>query len=191
MATKGIFCLEGLWDNDLKRKSTVQPILNMLEVNDGVKYIHQDVATIEELEFYLKQWKQARYRNFPILYLAFHGENEALLIGKEEYSLDRLGEMLYEACYNSIVMLASCSTLKTDRRNLKRFLRKTKALALCGYKSRVDWMLAAAFELLLLSELQKIEFSGRGIGTIERQVKSFGSNFSDLEFSIITKKELR
>jgi hypothetical protein len=58
MATKGIFCLEGLWDNDLKRKSTVQPILNMLEVNDGVKYIHQDVATIEELEFYLKQWKQ-------------------------------------------------------------------------------------------------------------------------------------
>ena len=52
-------------------------------------------------------------------------------------------------------------------------------------------MLAAAFELLLLSELQKIEFSGRGIGTIERQVKSFGSSFSDLEFSIITKKELR
>ena len=188
---KGIFCLEGLWDNDLKRKSTVQPILSMLEVNGGVKYIHQDVATIEELEFYLKRWKQARYRKYPILYLAFHGENEALLIGRKEYTLDQLGTILQNSSPDSVIMLASCSTLKTDRRNLKRFLQRTKALAICGYKSRVNWMLAAAFELLLLSAFQEIEFSGRGIGAIERHVVSFGSHFDDLQFTMITRKELR
>jgi hypothetical protein len=51
-------------------------------------------------------------------------------------------------------------------------------------------MLAAAFELLLLRNCRRLSFP-EGNGTIERQVKSFGSSFSDLEFSIITKKELR
>jgi len=187
MAAKGIFCLEGLWDNNLKRKSSVQPILNMLEVNSGVPYIHQNVATVEELEFYLSRWKQARYRNFPILYLAFHGEIEALLIGKYEYTLDRLSTQLNESCKNSIIMLASCSTLKTDIRNLKRFLNKTRALAICGYKSKVNWMLAAAFELLVLSSLQETDFSGRGVKAIERQVMTFGNQFSELDFTIVTK----
>jgi len=187
MAAKGIFCLEGLWDNDLKRKSTVQPILNMLEVNSGVPYIHQDVATVEELEFYLSRWKQTRYRNFPILYLAFHGEIEALLIGKYEYTLDRLSSLLNESCRNSIIMLASCSTLKTDVRNINRFLKKTRALAICGYKSKVNWMLAAAFELLVLASLQDTDFSGRGVRAIERQVRNFSNQFSELDFTIVTK----
>lgn len=190
MAPKGIFCLEGLWDNDLKRKSSVQPMLNMLEVNSGVPYIHQDVATVEELEFYLSRWKQARYRNFPILYLAFHGENEALIIGKYEYTLDRLSNFLNESCKNSIIMLASCSTLRTDIRNIKRFLRKTNALAICGYKSKVNWMQAAAFELLVLASFQDTDFSGRGVRTIERQAKLYGNQFSDLNFTIVTKPSI-
>lgn len=191
MAGKGIFCLEGLWDNDLKRKSTVAPILSMLEVNGGVRFIHQDVATVPELEYYLESWKQARYRGYPILYLAFHGDSETLLIGKHEYTIDKLAEILNGSCKNSIVLLASCNTLKTDRRNIKRFLRKTGALAICGYKSRVNWMLAAAFELLVLSAFQETEFSGRGVGAIERQVISFGKQFSELDFTIVTKRELR
>jgi hypothetical protein len=190
MAAKGIFCLEGLWDNNLRRKSTVQPILNMLEVNSGVPYIHQNVATVEELEFFLSRWKQPRYRNFPILYLAFHGENEALLIGKIEYTLDRLSTLLLESCKNSIIILASCSTLKTDLRNINRFLTKTRALAICGYKSKVNWMLAAAFELLVLASLQDTDFSGRGLRAIERQVRIFGNQFSDLDFTIVTKARI-
>jgi hypothetical protein len=188
MTAKGIFCLEGLWDNDLKRKSTVGPILNMLEVNGGVPYIHQDVATVEELEFYLSRWKLARYRSFPILYLAFHGDDEALLIGKLKYTLDRLSITLSDSCKNSIILFASCSTLKTDVRNLKRFLRKTSALAICGYKGRVNWMHAAAFELLILSTLQETDFSGKGINAIERQVRMFGNQFNGLDFTIATKK---
>lgn len=188
---KGIFCLEGMWDDNLKQKSTVQPILHMLEVNGDVRYIHHDVATVEELEFYLSRWKLARYRGYPILYLAFHGEEEKLFVGDIEYNIDRLGEMLSDSCANSIVMLASCSTLNTDKRNIKRFLRKTRALAICGYKSRVNWILSAAFEILVLSAFQETEFSGRGISTILRQVKTVGSHFSELEFTMITRRELQ
>jgi hypothetical protein len=191
MPYKGIFCLEGLWDNDLKRKSTVQPILSMLEVNSGVKYIHQDVATIQEFEFYLESWKLARYRGYPILYLAFHGDNESLLIGKEVYTLDRLADILAESCRNSVLFFASCNTLRTDKRNIRRFLRKTQALAVCGYKSRVNWMLAASFELLVLSAFQEMEFCGRGIGLMERKINVFGNRFRELDFSILTRRELR
>jgi hypothetical protein len=191
MNSKGIFCLEGMWDSDLKRKSTVQPILNMLEVNNSVRYIHHDVATIEELEFYLGKWKNGRYRGYPILYLAFHGENETLLIGDSEYSLDRLGTILEGACRSTILLLASCNTMKTDRRNIKRFLRQTEALALCGYKSKVSWTLSASFELLLLSSFQEIEFSSRGLKMMENKVRTFGNLFSELDFSIVTRRELR
>jgi hypothetical protein len=190
MVSKGIFCLEGIWNSDLQRKSTVQPILNMLEVNSGIKYIYQDVATIEELEFYLDKWKQLRYRRYPILYLAFHGEHGLLLIGKKKYTLDRLAEYLERSCSRSILLLASCSTLKTDIRNIKRFLRKTHALAICGYKSEVSWMLAAAFELLVLSALQEIDFTGRGIGAIERRIRSFGELFTKLDFTVVTRKAI-
>jgi len=179
-----------MWNSDLEAKSTVEPILSMLEINGCVRYIHHDVATVEELEFYLNKWKLARYRRYPILYLAFHGEMEKLLIGDTEYSLDRLGLLLQDACKNAVIILASCSTLKTDIRNIKRFLRKTGALAICGYKSKVSWMLSAAFELLVLSALQDTEFSGRGVGAIERKIRSFGSHFSELDFSIITRKDL-
>jgi len=188
---KGIFCLEGLWNNNLKHKSTVQPILDMLELNGGMKYIHHDVATISEFEFYLRCWKQPRYRNFPILYLAFHGENEAILIGKKCYTLNQLSTILVDSCNNSILFLASCSTLNANTQSVQNFLKRTGALALCGYKKRVNWMLAAAFELLLLSSFQEIEFSCRAIGKIKKKEISLEKLFKELDFTIITKKDVK
>ncbi|NLD98908.1 MAG: hypothetical protein GX640_03460 [Fibrobacter sp.] len=190
MAAKGIFCLEGLWDHDLKNRFSVQPLLTMLEINQKVKYIRQDAATIEELEFYLTLWKKSRYKNYPILYLAFHGESETLLIGKQLYTLERLSEHLAQSCMHSIIMIASCSTLRTNRENLKNFLKTTNALALCGYRAKVNWIHAAAFELMLLSSLQQIDFSGRGIRTFERQASIYGERFNDLEFTFITRREI-
>ena len=34
--TKGIFCVEGLWDPDLRVGSTVQPVLELLRLHEGV-----------------------------------------------------------------------------------------------------------------------------------------------------------
>jgi hypothetical protein len=191
MAANGIFCLEGLWNNNLKRKISVQPLLNMLDKIGNVHYIYQDAATIEELEFYLKQWKQARYRNFPILYLAFHGESESLLIGKKKYTLDNLSDLLYNSCSHSIIMLASCNTLNTSRKSLERFLRKTDALALCGYRNQVDWITAAAFELLLLSSFQDFDFLHRNSNELQFQAISTENRFSDIDFMLITRNELQ
>jgi len=51
MSKKGIFCLEGLWENNLTKKSTVQPILSLLELNKKIKFIYKDCGTVPEFEF--------------------------------------------------------------------------------------------------------------------------------------------
>ncbi|MCK4680940.1 hypothetical protein KAT82_07415, partial [bacterium] len=71
--TKGIFCIEGLWDPDLRVSSSVEPLLDLLNLNALISYIHMDAATHEEFEFYVKKWMQKRYDGYPILYIASHG----------------------------------------------------------------------------------------------------------------------
>ena len=69
---KGIYCLEGLWNHhDIKDKSTVLPILDLLEKRNYCDYIYHDCATKDELEFFLDKWKNKSVSNkYPILYLA-------------------------------------------------------------------------------------------------------------------------
>jgi hypothetical protein len=54
---------------------------------------------------------------------------------------------------------------------VKKFLDKTQALAICGYKNEVDWVPSTAFELLVLSLMQDNEFSGRGIASIKSNLE--------------------
>lgn len=49
---KHVFCIEGLWDSDLRSTITIKPGLDLLQTN-GLKYIYKDAATKEELNFYL------------------------------------------------------------------------------------------------------------------------------------------
>lgn len=58
----GIFCLEGEWNpDDLRSRSSVEPILHLLERLKLATAIHRDVASKAELAFYLGKWVQRRY----------------------------------------------------------------------------------------------------------------------------------
>lgn len=188
--TKGIFCIEGIWDPDLRTPSSVQPLLDLLNQNALIDYIHVDCATIEEFELYIKKWMQKRYDRYPIMYLATHGSASELQIGGISYSIDALGELMEGKCANRFIMFSSCSTLRIDKRVLRRFLDRTEALAVCGYRVDVDWLQSTAFELLLLSQIQGNEFSGRGAEAIDRAATKIARSFKDLDFSIVTVKDL-
>ncbi|MCK4696136.1 MAG: hypothetical protein KAT74_10255 [Candidatus Cloacimonetes bacterium] len=190
ISPKGIFCLEGLWYNDLRKKSTVKPILELLELNSKIPFIHEDCATIVETIFYLKKWTQKRYTKYPILYLAFHGAENGILIDNRLFSLDELGNVLEAKCKNKIIVLASCSTVNTNKRNLKKFLSKTGALAICGYKLVVPWITSTAFELMMLAAMQDNIFDGRGVLSIYEKINKIANNFKDLDFRMVTRKEL-
>ena len=188
---KGVFCLEGLWHDDLRKRSTVKPILELLSLNSDIPFLHSDCATEDELKFYLNKWKNPEYYRYPILYLAFHGTESGILINDKAFTIDRLGSELKGKCKNRVILLASCSSVKTDRRNLKRFLRETKALAICGYRKTVPWITSTAFELLLLSAMQENALDGRGIEAVQRRANSIARMFKELDFLMLSNKELQ
>ncbi len=190
MQKKGIFCLEGLWYDDLRKRSTVKPILELLELNSNIPFLHSDCATEVEFNFYINKWKTARYKRYPILYLAFHGKENGLLIEDKIFSLEQLGELLAGKCKNRVILFASCSTVKTDKRNLINFLRKTNALAICGYKRIVPWISSTAFELMLLAAMQDNVLDGRGIEAIYRKISKVAKMFKELDFLMVTKREI-
>jgi len=189
---KGIYCLEGIWDEDLREKSSVMPILELLHSTKDIDFIYHNCATVEEIEFYVAKWTQKKYCKFPILYFAFHGERNKILLGnKKTYSLNDLAEHLAGKCSNSIIIFGSCSTLAIRLNYLKKFLDKTGALAICGYQADADWLNSTAFEMLVISQMQENEFSKRGISAIENKVNSLARKFKDeLKFRIVTAKEL-
>ncbi|MBN2461389.1 MAG: hypothetical protein JXB60_07250 [Candidatus Cloacimonetes bacterium] len=186
---KGIFCIEGLWHDDLRKKNTVKPILELLELNSQIPFIYEGCATVEELKFYLIKWIERKYKNYPILYLAFHGQENAILVSNESYTLNDMALLLANKCSKKIIVFASCSTVNIDKRKLKTFLVKTGALAICGYRLVVPWIESTAFELLLLESMQENVFDGRGVESIRAKAKKIARMFQELQFRMVTLKE--
>lgn len=153
MPLPGVFCLEGEWDSDLRQRVSVEPVLELLERLRLAQYIHRDVATLPEFEYYLKKWGQKRYRDFPILYLAMHGEEGMLHLGRDSLALADLADLMEGKADRGIVYFASCSTMMHDEEALKEFVKRTGATAAIGYWQDVDWLEAAGFEVFLLERL--------------------------------------
>ena len=177
MTTKGICCLEGDWWGRLDRLSTVEPILKLLRRWNPyyVPYVHRDVATREEFEFYVRKWTQRGAAKFPILYLAFHGDRSTLYIGdrrvsKNHVTLGELAGMLEGRCGKKVIFFGSCETLDLHGHSINAFVRRTGALAVCGYREKVDWLDSTAFELVALGAFQLHAQTRQGVRAAERRI---------------------
>jgi len=176
----GIFCLEGDWWNDFNRGSTVSPILKLVNQapDKKINFIHRDVATVEEFDHYCSKWTQGRMKKFEILYLAFHGSKEGgIHVGDQRRinrytKLEDLSGILGSNLGGRIIHFGSCGTLAVDRRRIQRFLRETGLLAVTGYKSEVDWMYSAAFEVLLFDAITRFPFTKNGMVSAAEMMRS-------------------
>jgi hypothetical protein len=175
---KGIFCLEGDWWNDLKHPTSTESALRLLKEFPPryTPYIHRDVATRAEFDYYVQKWLQVGHASYPILYLAFHGTPGTIQFGdlrKQEniISLDELEQSLLGSCKGRIVYFSSCDTMGENGNRLRRFLRRTQVLAVCGYRSYVDWLTSVAFDLLFLGQAQFNAFTTAGMQAIERHIR--------------------
>jgi len=137
----------------------------------------------------LKRWKTKAIKdNFPILYFAFHGKKGSIQLNndKKGMTLEDIAEILDGVCANKILFFASCDTLAIPEDRAQAFLAKTNALAAIGYKSEVDWMMATAFELLVLDKLREGYFDTRGISEIKKEIETnFKSIRTRLKSTII------
>jgi hypothetical protein len=186
---KGIYCLEGLWEeHNLADKASVLPVLELLKRVENCDYIYHDCATRGELDFYLKKFVLKKYiTKYPILYFAFHGNKNCILLRQnEKVQIDEIAELLEGQCGKSIIFFASCLTLKIDSRLVRRFLKRTGAVAAVGYKSDVDWVKSTAFEMLLLQAFQNNAISVGGMRAIKNRIsKEYRQLARDLEFRMI------
>ena len=196
---KGVFCLEGDWWNDLRQPSTVEPILQLLEVALGfaVPYVHRNVDTEPALKYYLSKWTQKKYKNYPILYMAFHGDKGKLFIGDGRrpencITLDWLASRLEGKCAGKIILLGSCDTLNIHGKRLNTFLKRTHALAICGYSTSVNWLTSTAFELLAFGEMQtNKKLTLASANAIKSRIKKrLGSMAKALKFRMVVRKSI-
>jgi hypothetical protein len=172
MKPKGIFCLEGDWWG-VRDRTTVEPVLRLLETHGDyrVPYIHRDIGTREEFEHYLSKWTLRRLKDYPILYLGFHGDRGLIRVGEGEIPLDQLADLLRGKCSGKVIHFGSCSTLDVHGAKLNRFLRTTEALAICGYRSEPDWLQSSALDILLLGAMQSMAMTKAGMNSVRAMVR--------------------
>ncbi len=186
---KGIFCIEGLWEeHNIHDRSSVLPILDLLEKRNYCDYVYHDCATKEELEFLLNKWKlKSVQEKYPILYLAFHGEKACIFLNnKDKYYLNDLAGFLEQKCVGKVIYFGSCSTLNMDKRLINTFLNKTGAIAAIGYKSDIDWIQSTACDLFVFEALQTDKLDSKGIEKIhDKIINDYGNLHKILDLRIV------
>ena len=151
MPNAGVFCFEGDWSPDLRTRSSVRPLLELIEQERQVDTIYRHIGTVAELEHYVKVWRQKRYGHYRLGWFAFHGEPGALFIGRKTITLEQLAHAIgRNACAGKVIFFGACSVMAEDSGSIAEFRRFTGAHTVCGFTEDVDWFEAAAFELLLL-----------------------------------------
>ncbi len=168
---KHVFCIEGNWEEKLTHYATVKPVLELLEINAGVKFIYRDCSTKAEMLYLIEKWQQKAYSDYKILYLAFHGRPGELVIDKNTaVSVAELGDLINLRPQQRLVYLGACSVLKGDLRVIKTFLKKSGTRAVCGYETDVDWMKSTALDLIAINEMQQFSMTHRGLAAAERAI---------------------
>ena len=154
MARGGVFCVEGQWHRDLDEEGSVQPTLELLERIRRIRYIHKDVATPDELKYFLGRWALRQYADYHVGFFAMHGEPGKLwLTDRHSVDLADMAEPLVGRCEGRRLYFGSCSVMRFSDSELREFLMTTGAAMVCGYTRSVDWVEAAAFETVLLDVL--------------------------------------
>lgn len=160
----GIFCIEGFWYGDHRDRTSVLPVLELINRIEGVPYLHHRSGTVEEFRFSIERWKtKAFHSKYPILYLAFHGEKGMVKVGSESVSLDELAELLGTKCEGSVIYFGSCETMNIDKRLIQRFMERTRVLSVLGFKQEVNWLRSASFDIQMLSYFFENKFDSKGI----------------------------
>lgn len=151
---KNIYCLEGNWSKQPSSKLSIKPILDLLYTTSKVKHIYNKCQTKNDFLIHLERFTQKRYKNYPILYIAFHGRTNKISIGNEDITLKEISNVLEGKLEGKIVHFGSCSTLKTSGKNISSFISRTKCSYISGYKKDVNYIISTAFELIYFDILQ-------------------------------------
>ena len=161
---KGIICLETEWHITKKRNQislNSEPLLRFMKECYGIPYIYRRIATLGELEYYVKQFRKSEYDKYEIFYFSFHGQTHGIQLEgeKEPLSLEDLLAIGGDVFNNRFIHFSSCRTL----------LGAHGAKSVTGYTKSVDSVLSAIHDIALFKECLEKE----QIPAIFRQLERF------------------
>lgn len=182
MTLPGIFCLEGDWNVRLDSPQSMRPMLDLLSNAGMVKVIHRDIASRGDFDHYVKRWVGS-YSSYAVGAFAFHGTRETLHLGADTMTLEDFKSVLAGKCKGRVLYMGSCKTLATTDDALKDLCKVTGASAVAGYTKDVDFVEAAAFEALLLSDLA---YATRMKAAYQRMSTNYGDLCRRLGFRMAT-----
>lgn len=172
---RNIYCLEGNWNKNPRSHQSVKPMLELLRTVSGVKYIYHKCNTQEDFFYRLQQFTKGTYKNYAVLYLAFHGRTNRIEVENQYITLKEIANALEGKLANKIVHFGSCSTLRTSEKNIQDFLTTTNCLFISGYRKDVEFIASTAFELLYFDLLQKY----KSIKKIDSEIFSLSPQLAD------------
>lgn len=159
-------------------------MLELLRTFSGVKYIYHKCNTKEEFFYRLQQFTKGTYKNYTVLYLAFHGRTNRIIVENQYITLKDIATALEGKLANKIVHFGSCSTLRTSEKNIQNFVTTTNCQFISGYCKNVDYIDACAFELLYFDLLQKYKSVGKIDSELSYQYNMLSNN--SLKFILVT-----
>lgn len=156
---KKIFCLETEWVqtvHDVKKKSTVLPLLEFLKNAENVEYTFRLVATQLDFIYYISHLFQLSYKSFDNIYLCFHGSPRQIHFANGDISDLLAFAECNEGIFNGKnVHFGSCSTLRMTEDEILKFKSLTKAKMITGYTKKVGITSGFIFEAWLLRTINE------------------------------------
>ena len=181
---KYIYCLEGNWNKNPRSHQSIKPILDLLRTVSGVKYIYHKCNTKKEFFYQLQQFTKGTYKNYAVLYLAFHGRTNRIEVENQYITLKEIANALEGKLADKIVHFGSCSTLRTSEKNIQDFISTTNCQFISGYCKDVDFIGSTAFELLYFDLLQKYKSVRKMDSELSYQYNRLSNN--SLKFILVT-----
>ena len=160
---KDIFCIEGYWKHDRRKKMSIEKALDFLQENSTLRINKTFLrcSTIEEFKAHLTEFNLMRNDKAGILYLAFHGSPNALHVGKriklkllDEEGLQQLATIIDGSARGKIIHFGSCSTLNMPPAKIAEFIDRTGAAAVSGYNKDINFIETTFLDLLFFEACQ-------------------------------------
>ena len=116
---RGIFSIENVWfesdsgNIESPDVTSIEPVLSALSRHYSHQpHVHRDVATKEELRFFVKRWCEYPY-SYPILHIGIHGTPGKVCLPDDSYiSLPEIASWIDVSCENCVIHFSSCGALR-------------------------------------------------------------------------------
>lgn len=158
MLGKNIFCIEGDWESDLRKKTSILSGLELLHNTCDISFIYKTCGTQPEVLYRLNEYvryTKSKYRTYDILYMATHGERGGIYFDEVIDVLDFFTENFkVNAFEDRIIHFGSCATMNITEDKLAELKDFTGAKIISGFTKDVSFLESTLFEVLYFNELQ-------------------------------------